>query len=215
MAQTERRSDVRARIIEEATRLFAEDGFNGTSIQAISEAVGIRRPSLIYHFGSKDELRREVLEGMLAHWKRDFPALLEAATTGEDRLEAGLAALIRFFRDDPARARLVIREMLDRPDAMRELFLRHLHPWTNLVTDYIRLGQSQGTVCADLDADAWVVQIVSMVISTVAAGGVAGAILHDNTLCDIDAQVHELLRIARVSLFVSGSTSPALGSDHG
>jgi Zn-dependent membrane protease YugP len=98
---------------------------------------------------------------------------------------------------------------------MRQLFLQHLHPWTNLVTDYIRLGQSQGTVCDDLDPDAWVVQIVGMVISTVAAGAVASAILHENTLCDQDAQVNELLRIARISLFVNGSTSSDLGSDLG
>ncbi|MTD52641.1 TetR family transcriptional regulator [Amycolatopsis sp. RM579] len=43
-------------VLEHATRLFAERGFNGTSLQDIAEAMGLKRPALYYYFKSKDEL---------------------------------------------------------------------------------------------------------------------------------------------------------------
>ena len=76
-------SDVPTRILEEATRLFAARGFDGTSLSEIAGAVGIRKPSLLYHFPSKDALRRSVLEHMLSHWNELVPRLLKAATSGE------------------------------------------------------------------------------------------------------------------------------------
>ncbi len=135
--------DVRTRILREATRQFAAKGYEGTSIQQIAQSVGITRPTLVYHFGSKDALRREVLEQLLAHWKDDLPRVLQAATTGSDRFRNATGALLSFFHDDPDRARLLTREILDRPEEMKDLFAEHLQPWTALITDYIRRGQQE------------------------------------------------------------------------
>jgi AcrR family transcriptional regulator len=73
--------EVRAQILTQATRLFAKLGYDGTSVQQIADAVGIRKPSLLYHFKSKDELRENVLAEMLAHWNAVLPGLLLKAST--------------------------------------------------------------------------------------------------------------------------------------
>jgi TetR/AcrR family transcriptional regulator len=191
--------DVRARILVQATRLFAAQGYEGTSIQQVAEAVGITRPTLVYHFGSKEQLRRAVLEQLLAHWKEDLPRVLTAAQTGSDRFRSALDALVSFFRADPDRARLLSREMLDRPKEMTDLFAVHLQPWTSLLTDYIRRGQEEGRTRAAVDPEAYVVQILHAAIGIIATGGATMHILRDPP--DLDRQLAELFRIARTSLF--------------
>ena len=53
---TARRELVENELYEHATRLFAERGFAGTSLQDIADAMGITRPALYYYVKSKDEL---------------------------------------------------------------------------------------------------------------------------------------------------------------
>lgn len=52
---------VREVILDHAERLFAERGFHGTSIRDITERAGLRLASVNYHFGSKENLFRDVL----------------------------------------------------------------------------------------------------------------------------------------------------------
>jgi len=50
------------KIIEAATDIFAQRGFDAVSMSEISEAVGIKKPSLYYHFASKDKILENILE---------------------------------------------------------------------------------------------------------------------------------------------------------
>ena len=48
--------DTRERILETAERLFAESGFEGASVRAITSEAQVNLAALHYHFGSKDQL---------------------------------------------------------------------------------------------------------------------------------------------------------------
>ena len=54
----ERTRSVRDEILHVSTRMFARHGFSGTSLQRIVDEVGIRKPSLLHYFRSKDALRQ-------------------------------------------------------------------------------------------------------------------------------------------------------------
>jgi len=196
--------EMRDRILSEATRLFATRGFESTTIQAVAEAVGIRAPSVIHHFPSKAALREQVVEDLMSHWKNEIPRLLTAARSGEDRLSSALEALVQFLMADPYRARLALRELLDRPGETRGLIEQHLLPWMPLVTDYIRLGQQTGVVREDVDPESYVVEVIIMAISTVALGEVLDTVQSRDDEDRLSAMIRELVRMARDSLFVGG-----------
>ena len=67
----------RGQLIEVATRLFTEHGYEGTSIEAVLAAAGVSRGALYHHFAGKEAL---------------FEAVVAAVT---DRVTAGLAEAIR------------------------------------------------------------------------------------------------------------------------
>src|SRR5258706_13789890 len=107
--------DVREQILASATRQFAKQGYEATSVQTIADDVGIKKPSLLYHFASKEALRIAVYQKMLDHWNEVLPRLLQAATSGEGQFNAVVSHLVSFFTEDPDRARLIVREVLNRP----------------------------------------------------------------------------------------------------
>ena len=57
--------NTRGRILDSAERLFAEQGFSGTSLRQITAAAGANLAAVNYHFGSKEELIKEALSRRL------------------------------------------------------------------------------------------------------------------------------------------------------
>jgi TetR/AcrR family transcriptional regulator len=157
--------DVRAKIIEEATRLFAAHGVDGTAIQDIASAVGVTKQTLLYYYPSKHELQRGVLAHLLSRWSEILPRLLHAVAR-EDRFDAILDATIEFFAADHDRARLLLREVLDRPVEMRELLAEHAAPWIGLIAESIEKAQAQKRMRADVDPQAYVIQVIHLVVGT-------------------------------------------------
>lgn len=60
------RDDARSRLIEAAMELFAEKGYEGTSVRDLATAAGVNVAAVSYHFGSKDALYTETLRACLA-----------------------------------------------------------------------------------------------------------------------------------------------------
>jgi AcrR family transcriptional regulator len=190
--------DVRARAVVAATRLFAAQGFEATSVQAIADDVGVTKQAVLHHFPSKEHLRQAVLDAILAHWNEALPRLLLAATAGEDRFDAVFGELQRFFAGAPDRALVVLREALDRPHEMKKLLRGPVKPWLSAVAGYIQAGQKSGAHYDDVDAEAYVVHVLQMVIAASAAASVSASVIDQDGRQRYD---RELARIARASLF--------------
>jgi len=198
--------DLRTRILDASRTLFAARGFDGTTVQHIADACGVSKPGVLHHFRSKDAIRQAVLDELLAHWNEHLPRLLLEATASADRFDAVLGALIRFFGEHPNRARVVLREALDRPETVAALLAGAVKPWLDMVAAHIERGRRSGTHHADVDPDAYVFLILQFVLVAASSSTLATASLGEGAP---ERHVREFERIARASLFASRTTAHA------
>lgn len=196
---------MREKILKEALRLFSERGFEGTSLQCIADAVGIQKPSLIYHFPSKEVLREQVVESLVIYWKNELPKMLTASTSEPDQLVSTMNALVNFFLEDVNRARLVVREMMDRPEETFALLREHVSPWTKLIGEYLRMGQQSGVYRKDVNPDAFIVQVMVMVVSAVALGNATSGVMGTTANFPRNTLIKELVRIVQSSLYADST----------
>jgi TetR/AcrR family transcriptional regulator len=97
----------RAEIVAAAERHFGERGFRDTRLGDIAAAVGIRRPSLSYHFSDKQELYTAVIETVFADWWEALPS----GGGVVQRFEAAMNSWVDFVAERPSAARLLLREL--------------------------------------------------------------------------------------------------------
>src|SRR5712671_7983767 len=70
-----------ARLLDVATTLFMERGFDGTSIDAVAEAAGVSKPTVYARYRDKRDLFAAVLRGRIRDWLAPVSAAAEAQAT--------------------------------------------------------------------------------------------------------------------------------------
>jgi AcrR family transcriptional regulator len=105
----------RARILEEASRLFAEEGYEGASIDRIASAAGVSAPVIYDHFQSKKALYGELLR-LHAGALVEATTRTEASASLERLLRDNVAAFFAFVEENPAAWRMLFRDPAPDPE---------------------------------------------------------------------------------------------------
>jgi AcrR family transcriptional regulator len=158
-----RPSDItRERIIKAAERLFAERGYDATSIRAIVAKARVNQAAINYHFDGKDGLYREVLRAA-------FRALTEQQLEHADEMkamsrEAALAEFIRrqlrplLGRDEYSRHMRILNWETVRPTAVfRKLLSEEAAPFMGLAVELVRRFQPEADQRTLVAAAVWLV----------------------------------------------------------
>ena len=102
----------RESILKEARSCFANLGFVGTSLNDIAAEVGIKRPSLMHHFNSKEHIYLEVLAESLGDWGARVNSSVDVSLQGWDLVDAVLKSSYEFFSANPEVVKIFGREAI-------------------------------------------------------------------------------------------------------
>src|SRR2546429_4986714 len=104
------RTDTRSRVQKVALELFAEQGYEKTSLREIADRLGVTKAALYYHFKSKEEIVWTIVDDYLAEvdeviaWAGEQPATPEARRATLERYAEVVGQQIgsmRFFQQNP------------------------------------------------------------------------------------------------------------------
>lgn len=138
------RGERERQILDAAAAVFTERGYANASMDAVAERVGVTKPVLYTHFGSKEGL-------LLACVTQARTALLEVTTAAvqdaespEDMLRRGTLAFFRFLDERPAFTLLysegsIAAEALEQIRAQQTDFIAGLLAFSDPAADAVRL----------------------------------------------------------------------------
>jgi TetR/AcrR family transcriptional regulator len=121
-------ADTKELILEVALRQFSAHGYTGTSLNDIADEVGIRRPSVLHHYPSKEALYRSVVLAAFSDWYWLVEEATSNVASGWDQVERVLRTAFQFFEERPEAVRLARREALDGGPVLAEEMAAVLRP---------------------------------------------------------------------------------------
>ncbi len=135
--------ETRARILQAALDEASDAGFHKASLARIADRAGVAIGSVSYHFGSRDELIRELMTALMG----DLMARLDAADADQgahffERERAALLAYLDHVRSHPALVRLADEIKVHEPD----LYRRGADRMAERMAERIRAGIEEGTL---------------------------------------------------------------------
>ena len=122
-----RKVETRRKVILAAADLFAESGYDGTSMDEIAEAAGVSKGTIFYNFKNKAEL----FEQLIMHAAEvigDEVSRARDEHTGWDALTAAMGRIVAVIDENPSYAQIILNELF-----------RASRPWAALLPDARRL----------------------------------------------------------------------------
>lgn len=133
-------SDTRARILEAALEVASERGFHRASVARIAERAGVAVGNLHYHFGSRDELLRELMESLMEELHAEVQAALPEDGSVLEREEAALRTYLAYVHRHPGWVRLSEEVRIHHPD----LYQQGVALWLALFREGIEQAVARG-----------------------------------------------------------------------
>lgn len=134
--------ETRGRILAAALSMFAEEGFNRTTVRGIANRAGITDAAIYYHFATKEDLFHELIATRLSAY-RD-----EDGKPGPDDIQRAMMALVDetldLFRGDGELLTLILREALLGDTLALGRYTSLLRAWESHAADRLRRFERSG-----------------------------------------------------------------------
>lgn len=146
------RSDAVTRILEAAASLFAENGYDAVSMNAIAERAGVSKANIFHHFSSKESLYLAVVRAACQDAGDRLGELGAERGPFAERFKSYAATMLTDMLERDQIQRLILRELLVDGERRGKEFAEKVfgENFARLVA-ILRQGQARGQLRAELD----------------------------------------------------------------
>ncbi len=123
-ARQERGVRTEEAILQATMRLLGTRGIQGTSLDLVAEEVGVAKSSILWHFGSKEELLLRVAERVYDEVTRGPVQKILARQSFEERAEASWRFFAETLRQNPELRRVILHLIFENVEERPELRVR-------------------------------------------------------------------------------------------
>jgi TetR/AcrR family transcriptional regulator, cholesterol catabolism regulator len=135
----------RSEILAIAARIFAEHGFEATTVRRISDAAGILSGSLYHHFDTKEEILHAIMRPFVKELRDRYEMFARSATPSDQILRAMLHFALTHMRCLPYECAIIFndRKLFRRTAEFRYVHKTGLeisHVWYSVIFEGVRSG---------------------------------------------------------------------------
>jgi len=143
----------RERILAAAVELFAEQGFDATSVQEVVDRAQVTKGALYHHFRAKDDLLSEIYGGLLAQQLADLDRILAAGYPPAAALRAIVVDLVETTTSRLAEAAVFAREMHKLADDRMAVLRAQRRRYHETFREVVAAAQRSGTFASTASAE--------------------------------------------------------------
>src|SRR6266403_4505681 len=207
VVELRRPTDTRDRVLQVAQALFAERGYRGTSLRDIAKRIGIKAPSLLHHFPSKEQLYVAVLDKIFEGMEESAQVVLGGAdgSTFQHRCRTAIVGAIDYIAASPASMRIIWREMTEESGVGRMLFKRRVPPLFAMGVNFIFRGQREGEFRDGVDPFHFLLSLNSITIGFFMTAAMVKRLWGNNLLepAVIERRKREVIDLVERTLFLN------------
>jgi AcrR family transcriptional regulator len=104
---SEKRETRKDQIFSVGARLFAEKGYERTSLQEVADLLGVTKPALYYYYDSKEQLLFEIMSFVMDRVLQDAVEISGSSLTPAEKLHEMIRRYVGFFAAHPAELTLM------------------------------------------------------------------------------------------------------------
>lgn len=134
----------RRQLVAEAIRLFGSDGLEGTSLDAVADAAGVRKQTLLYYFPTKEALFEACITDLAERVGASLQQALDGPDVGFARAESVIRSMFRLAEQHPAIPSF-IREASRQGPAAVEQIASSLDELRKRAIVFLEKGMDEGT----------------------------------------------------------------------
>lgn len=171
----ERPEDTVKLLLRAAEDAFGANGFRDTRLGDIAETVGIRRSSLLYHFGSKEKLHSMVVETAFSELHNVLISAMDPTGTLEVQLDGLVECLLDFAVERPGLVCVILRQMVDPRGEGRDQIGTAFTELVNAVETMYR-AMAGARLREEFPVRSAIVQLITSYLVRVASGPLASLV---------------------------------------